>query len=68
MSDAFRPPYRVSEASRRLGISDYQTRQAVKRGDLDGFRLGHTLLIRPGSVDRLLRGDSETLAAGDDAA
>ena len=68
MSNVFRPPYRVSEASRRLGVSDYQAREAIKRGVLDGFRLGRTWLIRPESVDRLLRGDSETRAAGDDAA
>ena len=68
MSDGYRPPYRVAEAAGRLGLSDYQTRQAVKRGELDGFRVGHTLLIRPASVDRLLRGDRETLGAGDDAA
>jgi excisionase family DNA binding protein len=67
MSD-FRPPYRVSEASRRLNLSDYQVRAALKRGVLDGFQVGHTWLIRPGSVDRLLRGDGEPLAAGDDAA
>jgi len=68
MSDGYRPPYRVAGAASRLGLSDYQTRQAVKRGVLDAFRVGHTLLIRPQSVDRLLQGDREPRAAGDDAA
>jgi hypothetical protein len=68
MNDPFRPPYRVPEAGRVLNLSDYQVRGAVRRGDLDGFWVGRTLLIRPGSVDRLLRGHSETPAADDDAA
>jgi excisionase family DNA binding protein len=52
-----RPPYRIPEAARRLGISDQLTRQAILRGELDAFRIGRTWLIRPESVDRLLRGE-----------
>jgi excisionase family DNA binding protein len=51
-----RPPYRIPEAARRLGISDQLCRMAIIRGELDAFRLGRTWLIRPESVDRLLRG------------
>jgi excisionase family DNA binding protein len=51
-----RPPYRIPEAARRLGISDQLTRQAILRGELSAFRIGRTWLIRPVSVDRLLRG------------
>jgi excisionase family DNA binding protein len=53
-----RPPYRIPEAARRLGISDQLARQAILRGELDAFRIGRTWLIRPESVDRLLRGDA----------
>ena len=53
----FRAPYRIPEAARRLGISDQLTRKAIMRGELDAFRLGRTWLIRPESVDRLLRGE-----------
>ena len=56
--DIVRPPYRIPEAARRLGISDQLIRKAILRGDLDAFRLGRTWLIRPDSVDRLLRGDA----------
>ena len=52
-----RPPHRIPEAARRLGISDQLCRMAIVRGDLDAFRLGRTWLIRPESVDRLLRGE-----------
>jgi excisionase family DNA binding protein len=55
--DDVRPPYRIPEASRRLGISDQCTRLLIIRGELDGFKLGRTWLIRPESVDRLLRGE-----------
>ena len=51
-----RPPYRIPEAARRLGISDQLCRLAIVRGHLDAFRLGKIWLIRPESVNRLLRG------------
>ena len=54
-----RPPYRIPEAARRLGISDQLTRLAIKRGELSAFRIGRTWLIRPSSVDQLLRDDAE---------
>jgi len=55
MDEEVRPPYRIPEASRRLGISDQLTRKAILNGDLDAFQIGRTWLIRPESVDRLLR-------------
>jgi excisionase family DNA binding protein len=55
--DGFARPYRVSEAAERLAITDYQVRYAFRRGELAGFRIGRTILIRRESVDRLLRGD-----------
>jgi len=58
MNNDFRPPYRIPEASRRLGISDQLTRKAIIRGELDAFRLGRTWLIRP-DVDRLLRSEGQ---------
>jgi excisionase family DNA binding protein len=62
MNDQYRPPYRVPEASRRLGITDYLTRKAIRSGLLDAFRIGNTVMVRPESVDRLLRGDPGTQA------
>ena len=56
MDKEIRPPYRIPEAARRLGISDQLTRKAILNGDLDAFRIGRTWLIRPESVDRLLAG------------
>jgi excisionase family DNA binding protein len=53
-----RPPYRIPEAARRLGISDQLARKAILNGELDAFRIGRTWLIRPESVDRLLRGEA----------
>jgi excisionase family DNA binding protein len=53
-----RPPYRIPEAARRLGISDQCTRLAILRGDLDAFKIGRTWLIQPESVDRLKRGET----------
>ena len=54
--DTPRPPYRIPEAGLRLNVSDQQVRKAIKTGQLDAFRVGATWLIRPESVDRLLRG------------
>ena len=53
-----RPPYRIPEAARRLGISDQLCRMAIIRGEIDAFRIGKFWLIRPESVDRLLRGEA----------
>jgi len=53
-----RRPYRIPEASARLGISDQLTRKACLSGKLDAFQIGRTWLIRPESVDRLLRGEN----------
>jgi excisionase family DNA binding protein len=54
----FRPPYHVDEAAARLGITPYQVRHAVRRGQLDGFKVGKTLLIRPECIDRLRYGEA----------
>jgi excisionase family DNA binding protein len=54
MSDDHRSPYRVTDTARRLGISDQQTLKAIKRGELDAFRVGRLWLVHPESVDRLM--------------
>jgi len=66
MSDQFRPPYRVSEAAAKLGLTDYLVRQAIRNGELDAFRVGRAVRVRPASVDRFLRGDKP--ANSDDVA
>jgi excisionase family DNA binding protein len=65
MSEDHRSPYRVTEAARRLGISDQQTLKAIKRGELDAFRVGRLWLVHPASVDRVLRGGKKTAASQD---
>lgn len=52
----YRPPLRIPEVARRLNASEQEIRNALRAGKLDGFRLGRSWLIRPESVDRLLRG------------
>jgi excisionase family DNA binding protein len=49
-----RPPYRLTEAAKQLGISDQLTLKLIKRGELDAFRLGRLWMVRPESVERLL--------------
>jgi excisionase family DNA binding protein len=53
-----RPPLRTPEAARRLNVSEQAVRGALRRGELDGFRLGGQWRIMPESVDRLLRGNA----------
>ena len=53
-----RPPLSITEAARLLGISDQATRLALKRGDLDGFRIGRVWRIEPASIDRVRRGEA----------
>ena len=62
MEDQFRPHYRVSEAAATLGLTDYLVRQAIREGQLDAFRIGRSLRIRPQSVERLLRGTKTSLS------
>jgi excisionase family DNA binding protein len=68
MSDDHRSPYRIPEAARRLEISDQQTRKALLRGELEGFGVGRLWLVRPESVDRLLRGENREHESSDSAA
>jgi len=54
-----RPPFTIPEAAEALHVTDHIVRQAIRRGELDAFRIGRLLRIRPESVDRLLRGAAE---------
>ena len=54
--DNQRPPYRIPGAARALNVSDQSIRQAIKRGELDAFRLGKIWLIRAESIERLRKG------------
>jgi len=56
MVEKILPPYRIPEAARLLNVSEQLVRQAIRRGELESFRLGKLWLIRPQSVDRLLKG------------
>jgi excisionase family DNA binding protein len=55
MSDEIRP-LRVSEAAAQLNLSNFLIRQAIRNGQLDAFRIGRTVRVRPESVDRLRHG------------
>jgi excisionase family DNA binding protein len=52
-----RPPLTISEAARKLNCSDQAARNALLRGELEGFRIGRSWRIKPESVDRKLAGD-----------
>jgi excisionase family DNA binding protein len=52
------PPLRVSEAARELGISNQLTLKAIKRGEIDAFRLGRLWFVRRDCIDRLVHGES----------
>jgi excisionase family DNA binding protein len=56
------PPLSISEAARRLGVSDQAARAAVLRGELEAFRVGKFWRIHPG-VERKLRGPTTDGAA-----
>ena len=47
------PPYRVSQAARKLGVSNKAVLDALKSGRLTGFRLNRMWLIPRDEIDRL---------------
>jgi excisionase family DNA binding protein len=49
-----RPPLTISQAARKLNVSDQAARNALLRGELHGFRIGRAWRITPDSVDRKL--------------
>jgi excisionase family DNA binding protein len=56
-------PLSLTEAARRLGVSDQAARLALLRGELAGFKVGRAWRIYPESIERLM-----TAARGDAAA
>jgi excisionase family DNA binding protein len=44
----------ITEAARRLGISDQSARLALVRGELRGFRIGRSWRVHPESIERLM--------------
>ena len=56
-TEARLPPYRASELARRWGVSRNTVLEAVKSGQLEGFRLKRVWLISRASAHRLERGD-----------
>jgi excisionase family DNA binding protein len=53
------PPYRVSQAARKLGVSNKAILDALKNGRLAGFRLNRMWLIPRDAIDRLGSGGSQ---------
>ena len=56
-------PCVIPEASRRLKISDYRTRQMILRGELRGWKIGAEWRVDADEVDRLARGETDEAAA-----
>lgn len=52
-----RPPFSLSETADQLNVTTRVTvRNALRRGELEGFKIGRFWRIRPESIDRV-RGD-----------
>jgi excisionase family DNA binding protein len=51
--EATAPPYRVSQAARKLGVSNKAVLDALKSGRLVGFRLNRMWLIPRAEIDEL---------------
>jgi excisionase family DNA binding protein len=47
-----RPPLSIAETARRFGVSEQVIRNALRRGELDGFKIGKAWRITPESIDR----------------
>ena len=50
-----RSPLSLSETADDLGVTTRVVRNALRRGELQGFKIGRYWRILPESVDRLLR-------------
>ena len=48
-----RPPYRVRDVARKLGVSNKAVLDALKSGRLAGFRLNRMWLVPRDAIDRL---------------
>ena len=51
--EALSPPYRVSQAAKKLGVSKKAILDALKNGRLVGFRLNRMWLIPRNEIDQL---------------
>lgn len=53
--------YNVSEAAEVLGVSPWLVREAIRRGELYGTRIGKRIIIPAASIDQFLAtpGDRE---------
>jgi excisionase family DNA binding protein len=63
-TDHSQTPISLTEAARRLGLSDQVTRLALLRGELSGFKVGRQWRIHPASIDRLMRDKAGDTASG----
>jgi excisionase family DNA binding protein len=52
-------PLSLSETADDLGVTIRVVRNALRRGELQGFRIGRYWRILPESIDRLLRDNTE---------
>lgn len=56
MDKGYEPPLSIPETAQRLRASEQVVRRALRRGELEGFKIGRAWRITPESVDQLLRG------------
>jgi excisionase family DNA binding protein len=58
------PPLSLLEAANRLNVTTRVARNALRRGELDGFKIGRFWRIRRESVDNLLHGGARAASEG----
>ena len=47
--------YRIDELAKGWGVSRETVRREIKRGELDAFRVGHTVRVPSGAVEEYER-------------
>ena len=48
--------YSIREIARKVGVSAYTIRQAIKKGELQAKRLGRRVIVPAWAVEAFLRG------------
>ena len=60
--DTVTEPLTLTEAARRLNVSNHMVRQALLRRELDGFKIRGQWRVLANSVERLKAGHNEEVA------
>jgi excisionase family DNA binding protein len=62
MENTVLPPLTVDETAEALKTTSHVVRQLIRRGELEAFRMGKLIRIRPHSLTRLINGSTGELA------